>query len=157
MQPRLVIFGINRLIKKFELMSEVDMTKPVGKAVALVQGAAKSTVAVDTGELRGSISIEVVKSLNNSVIGRVFTNFEYAPYVEFGTGAKGDGTYPYHPEGVNLTYRQTPWAFEKDGETIWTNGQVAQPFMYPALEKNKAKINKLLRAEYTSLLVSKIR
>lgn len=155
--PAVAILGVARLIRKFERMSEVDMTPAVGKAVALVQGTAKSIVAVDTGELRGSISMEVVKALNNSVVGRVFTNFDYAPYVEFGTGKKGEGTYPYNAKGVSLTYRQTPWAFEKDGETIWTNGQVAQPFMYPALEKNKAKINKLLKSEYTSLLVRQIR
>lgn len=154
MPPAIKIIGIARLLYKFEKLGKIDMTPAVGKAVALVQGSAKSKALVDTGELVGSISKEVVRSLNGGVTGRVFTNKEYAPFVEFGTGRKGDGTYPYKPEGVALTYRQTNWAFMKDGELIWTSGQVAHPFMYPALSENKNKIKKLLREEYTLLLAT---
>lgn len=157
MQPRIVLVGLTRLLTKFEKMREVDMTPAVGKAVALVQSSAKSKALVDTGELVGSISKEVTKQADKSIVGRVFTNKEYAPYVEFGTGRKGDGTYPYQPKGVSLHYRQTNWAFEKDGETIWTSGQVAHPFMYPALAENEKKIKKILRDEYTILLATSIK
>jgi len=155
--PVIQILGVTRLLAKFERLEEIDMTEPVGKATALVQGSAKNNAAVDTGALRGSIHKEVARSANGSTIGRVFTNLEYAPFVEFGTGKKGEGTYPYSIKGVSLEYRQTPWAFEKDGEKIWTAGQVAQPFLFPAIKENEAKIKKLLRDEYTILLAKRMK
>lgn len=156
-QPAIAIIGVARLLKKFDRMSEIDMTPAVNKAVMIVEGSAKAKVAVDKGILRGSITPEVKRSGKN-IIGRVFTNIEYAPFVEFGTGAKGDGTYPYNVNGLSLTYRQTPWGFEGgDGEFVWTNGQVAQPFMYPALKQNEKKIKKLLGDEYKALLMKKLK
>lgn len=156
--PVIKIIGVARLIKKLDNLKNIDMTPAVAKATALVQGSAKAKVAVDTGALRGSISKDVRRAMSGSVVGRVFTNMEYAPMVEFGTGAKGSGTYPYSPKGINLTYRQTPWGFEdENGNFVWTNGQVAQPFMYPALKQNESKIKKLLRDEYTVLIAKRVK
>lgn len=157
-QPVVAILGVARLMSKLSRLGEIDMTPAVNKATVLVQGTAKNIVAVDKGVLKGSISKEVTRKSNGSVVGRVFTNMEYAPFVEFGTGAKGSGTYPYNVKGLSLSYRPTPWAFEnEEGELIWTNGQVAQPFMYPAIKQNEAKIKKLLRDEYTVLLAKKMK
>lgn len=152
----IALLGVGRLIKRFEQIGDIDMTPAVNKAVMIVEGSAKAKVPVEHGILRGSISISTTKTGQN-IVGRVFTNMEYAPYVEFGTGAKGSGTYPYDVKGLSLTYRQTPWGFEKDGVQWWTNGQVAQPFMYPALKQNEKKIKKLLSDEYKLLLMKKTR
>lgn len=151
------ILGVDRLLSKFDKLGKIDMTPAVNKATAVVQGSAKSIAPVDKGVLKGSISKETKRKMSGEVVGRVFTNIEYAPFVEFGTGAKGSGTYPYSIKGVSLEYRNTPWAFKnEDGDVIWTNGQVAQPFMFPALKQNEDAIKKMLQSEYTSLIAKVI-
>lgn len=156
-QPAIKIIGIARLLSKFNKLEKIDMTPAVNQALVLVQNSAKSKAPVDKGILRGSISKESHRSGNGGVVGRVFTNIEYAPFVEFGTGRKGQGTYPYSIKGVSLTYRQTNWGFEnEDGEFIWTSGQVAQPFMYPALKENENTIKKILQTEYTRLIARQV-
>lgn len=116
------------------------------KATSLVHAQAKTLAPVDKGNLRGSIHQEV-KQNAQIITGRVFTNVQYAPYVEFGTGSKGTGTYPYKIDGLNLSYRDTPWVYTPDGgETFYhTEGQVAQPYMYPALKRNEKYIKQLFK------------
>ena len=141
------------MISKVDRMVDVDMTKGVNKAVALVQGTAKLKARYDKGILMGSIT-KNVKTIGRGVVqGRVYTNLEYAPYIEFGTGAKGQGTYKHKVKGLSLTYRQTPWGYENDlGEVVFTNGMVATPFMYPAISENKKAIKKILETEYERLI-----
>lgn len=116
------------------------------KATMLVHGQAKTLAPVDTGNLAGSIHQEV-KVKSKVIEGRVFTNCQYAPYVEFGTGIKGNGSYPYKVDGLNLSYRDSSWVFTPDGgETFYrTKGQVAQPYMYPALKQNEKYIKQLFK------------
>lgn len=135
------INGIERLQKKLEQISTQDLKPGVTKATGIVETAAKRLCPVKTGDLRRSIHMKVEDNAQE-VKGTVYTNMEYAPYVEFGTGIKGQGTY-YPVEGLTLEYRQTPWPIKMpDGRTIWVSGQVAQPYMYPALEWNKDRCNK---------------
>lgn len=124
----------------------MDVRKTLNKATTLVHGQAKSLAPVDTGGLAGSIRMEVKKT-PMGYQGRVHTNLEYAMYVEFGTGVKGNGTYPYKLEGVNLTYKDKGWCYWSDKEDKWiyTKGQVAQPYMYPALKNNEKYIEKLFK------------
>lgn len=152
MDAKVKIINLARLYIKVDRMANLDPTPAVGKGVAFIQGQAKAIVAVDTGALSGSIQKEVHRNADGGASGTVSTNFEYAPYVEFGTGAKGDGTYPYKPKGIDLKYRQTPWSFEKDGERIWTNGQVAQPFLYPAIHNHKKQVRTIVADEYVTIL-----
>ncbi len=140
------IIGLDSLIQKLYKLESLDPYDVVKKVSLEVQARAKQKVHVDTGALKGSIRVDV-KAKPNVVEGKVFTNLEYAPYVEFGTGAKGDGTYPYPLKDISLSYRQTPWAFEKNDKLIFTNGQVAQPFLYPAMLGTKKRIAKLVREE----------
>lgn len=59
------------------------------KCALIVEAEAKLKCPVDTGELRQSITHNVYDDY-----AEVGTNYEYAPYVEFGTGlfaAKNDG------------------------------------------------------------------
>ena len=111
-----------------------ESRKAMNKATTMVHGSAENLAPVDTGELAGSIHMEV-KKLPTGWQGRVYTNLEYAMYVEFGTGNKGDGSYPYKIDGVTLAYKQD-WA-----------GMKAQPYMYPALKKNEKRIRKLFKEE----------
>jgi len=52
----------------------------IRKACLIVEGSAKGYCPVDTGNLRGSITHEVGEEE-----GKVGTNVEYSPYVEYGT------------------------------------------------------------------------
>lgn len=68
---------------------QIATVKGVKKAGMLVQGDAKRLVPVDTGRLRNSIMVEVEETAAGA-IAEVGSNVEYAPYVEYGTGQRGD-------------------------------------------------------------------
>ena len=95
----------------------------MNESVALVQDEAQAIVPVDTGELKAHIETEVTWA-GNSVDGEVSANSNHAAYVEYGTGIRGAasagaGPGPYSPS--------------------WP-GQIAQPYLRPALDGSKAKI-----------------
>jgi HK97 gp10 family phage protein len=147
------IKNIERLAKRFKKISNMELMETMNRATALVHGQAKDLAPVDKGQLAGSIHMKVKKK-RNRVEGRVYTNVEYAPYVEFGTGITGNGTYPYKIEGLSLTYKDKGWAYfdEDKGEWIYTKGQEAQPYMYPALNLHKETIMRMFKdAVHTKL------
>ena len=144
----ITIKGIDSLVRKLNKISQTEQVKQtMNTAVVLVHGQAKALAPVDTGNLAGSIHPKVI-TMDKMVIGKVFTNVSYAPYVEFGTGSKGSGTYPN--KDIDLSYRNTPWVYTPDGgETFYTTeGQVAQPFMYPALKQNEKKIKAMFKGAF---------
>lgn len=146
------IKNIDRLIQRLENVKTADLVPLINKATLIVEAQAKQLCKVDTGGLRASIHPDV-KVEGKTIIGKVYTAKEYAPYIEFGTGIKGNGSYPYEVEGLNLEYRDTGWVYTPDGENFYyTEGMVASPFMYPALHLNKDKINKLINSGYNELL-----
>lgn len=134
----------DKLIKRLNHIANMDLHDAMTKAVTFVHAQAKVLAPVDNGELAGSIRMEV-KDKSKGVVGRVYTSKQYAPYVEFGTGIKGNGTYPN--KNVSLSYRSTPWVYTPDGgETFYrTEGQVAQPYMYPAIKRNEKYIKSLFK------------
>ena len=149
------IKNVDRLVRKLNNISKMEIKDTMNKAVTLVHGQAKDLAPVDTGELATSIHMEV-KQTPTGLQGRVYTNKEYAAYVEFGTGVKGNGTYPYKVKGLNLTYKDKGWSYidEKTGDRIYTRGQVAQPYMYPSLKNNEKTIKKLLKEGTKSKLAT---
>ena len=99
------------------------------QATSLVQQSAQSKAPTDTGNLKRSIEIDIEEDGSEGV---VYTNVEYAPYVEIGTGihsSKGTG-------------RKTPWRYHGAHGWVTTSGNKPQPFMKPAVDENKAKISK---------------
>jgi len=124
------LVGVDKLSRKLDTMAKADSIKStMGKAVGIVLADAKSNAPVDTGNLKGSIHGEV-KQDDNDTIGRVFTATEYAPYVEFGTGVRGASS--GHPAASKLGLKYGKRA-----------GQVAQPYLHPALKRNESHIKKL--------------
>lgn len=141
----ITIKGIDSLIHKLNKISNTEQVKAtMDKAVLLVHAHAKALAPVDTGALAGSIHPKTIVG-RKEIIGKVYTNLNYAPFVEFGTGIKGNGTYPN--KDVKLSYRNTPWVYTPDGgDTFYrTEGQVAQPFMYPAIKRNEKKIKAMFK------------
>ena len=122
----------------------------MNEATKLVHGQAKALAPTNKngggGLLRESIHMQV-KDTGQEIQGRVYTNCEYAIYVEMGTGVKGNGTYPYEIKGFSPEYKDKGWAYfdEDKNEWIYTKGQVAQPYMYPALKNNEKTIKRLLK------------
>ena len=114
------------LTAEAERIIKESLNEPMKKRMdycgrAIVQRAAKDLAPVDTGRLRNSIKYET-KENGDRLESSIFTNVEYAPYQEFGTGSQGNA------EGV-------------EGITFGPGkGIPPHPFMYPALKNNEDKI-----------------
>ena len=102
------IRGIDELNAKLDRMASASIGAAVGKAALFVQGAAKANVLVDNGELRGSIYTDVTVQ-GDSATGIVYTNKKYAPFVEFGTGPRGQADHAGISPDVSVAYTQSPW------------------------------------------------
>lgn len=154
----------DEVIRKLKKLSDVDTEQVLRKATAYCHGQAKDLCPVGkTGALRESIHMQFIKKGRQSG-GKVYTNMEYASYVEFGTGINGNGSYPHAnklPGGMNLTYRDTPWVYPVDTddgkEFRYTKGQVAQPYMYPALADSEEYMLELMGEDLKKQIHKKIK
>lgn len=154
-----MILGLKQLEHQFDKLSRVELKPAVAKSITFVQSAAKAGCPVHDGELRESIHTDIQES-GESVTGICFTNKEYGPYVEFGTGPKGQAHHEGISPDVTITYSQAPWWIHESqidsavaekyhffsietpaGKFYQTSGQAAQPFMYPALKNNEDAID----------------
>ena len=150
--------GMKDLGRKLDKMSRADIEKCVARGIQTVRGAAVAGCPVNDGELRQSIFIDVLEE-NGTVFGVCYTNKKYAPFVEFGTGPKGQEKHDGISPEYNPTYTQSPWWIHEsqvdkriaeqyhwfyidteDGRFYQCTGQAAQPFMYPALRDNREEI-----------------
>lgn len=128
----LVFSGSNTLQSQLSKLLATQYPQKFAKALEsaaknIVQAEAKTLCPVDTGRLRNSISERTIQT-KNETYSEVFTNLEYAPYVEFGTGIRGEMSTYNKYMGSEITYRQD-----------W-QGHPAQPFLYPALKNNEQRI-----------------
>ena len=133
--------GLENVLNSLAHLVDIENTKKaMGKACALVEGAAKKKAPKDTGELRRSITSKVEQN-GDDVIGIVYTPLEYAPYVEYGTGLFAE------EEGR----KDVPWRYQDD-EGNWhkTSGQKPHPFMRPALNENREQIARILGEAITN-------
>ena len=106
-------------------------------ACLLIEAEAKKNVHADLGILRASITSDVTLD-TISIVGSIFSNLDYAPYVHQGTGI-------YAKDGNG---RLVPWRYcVKAGKYKgWhtTKGQKPQPFLEDAKMKNMSKIERML-------------
>ena len=128
----IIITGADELIEKIEKIAKSEnIEKALQLSCALVEAEAKQNAPKDTGELRRSITSRI-----EDTKGIVYTPLEYAPYVEYGTGIFAE----------NGGRQDVPWAYKDDkGEWHHTSGQKPQPFMRPALDKNREKIIDIIK------------
>lgn len=138
----------------FELIKGVASN--MEKVCLLVERDAKKNASVDNGTLRASITHDV-QLIPDMIIGKVFSNLDYAPYVEKGTGVyaqDGNGrlTSWYVPEEALQGSRKlptyqgkvTPVYGKSDKKYYKTDGMKPQPFLEPARDENKDKITRIL-------------
>lgn len=129
------IADLNRFIDTYV---GVRVFVAVGKAQEVVVTEARGNVPVITGELRESIhKIEPRMETGQRVVGSVVADAAHAAFVEFGTGVRGRGTYPYDlpQSGVPYTGR---WIY--DYRHINWRGMPARPYMRPALDSGRGAI-----------------
>ena len=147
----------NNLIKKLSALDnqacqEVAATA-VKQAGVIVQSQARLLISSDTGALARSVKIKNEVKENQATA---------TVYYEFGTGPNGEANHQGISPQISPKYKQTGWMIPadamtvdkaemygfkvayKDGEVIgyYTKGQMARPFMYPALHDQEDTINK---------------
>ncbi len=133
-----------KLLQKLMSLGNMDsiLKGAIQKAGEQVRDAAVMLCPVDTGALRQSIH-EKTDVKDGVITSTVYTNMEYAPYVEFGTGPKGAENHQGISPEVSPTYNSSGWAYiNQDGDFVYTEGYEARPFMYPALKDNKEHLRK---------------
>ena len=120
--------GMSELQAKTDKLPDKIM-ESLAKGVNQAEGSAKRLCPVDTGTLRGSIHImkQATATEPKAVVG---TNIEYAPYVEFGTGVRGQATNTNTKVSVSYSSERA--------------GQVAQPYLAPALRNNKDVVEDII-------------
>lgn len=119
--------AVDRGLEKVGIAAEAEAKKHISGKYD------KSMKAVDTGNLRNSITHEVKDG--NVYIG---TNVEYAPYVEMGTGDHGTGT------GKKWTY------VDEEGVGHQTSGMKPRPFLQPAALDHLKEYERIFRDELKS-------
>ncbi|MGT2964202.1 HK97-gp10 family putative phage morphogenesis protein [Streptococcus acidominimus] len=154
------LVGADRLIAKLQRLSSQRQVEITGRAVHnaaknVVQAEAKLRAPVNYGDLRRGIKVRRVNS-DNLPTAEVVSTSEHGAYVEFGTGPKGAANHAGISPDVNVSYRSTPWyvhesqidvgpyKFPKHGEFYKMYGQVAQPYLYPALKDNTDQVSKVI-------------
>ena len=141
------IKGIQELERKLKQLRDVDLKPIIEDATARVRDEARKNVVVDTAELQNSITYRLEDKGNNNWRGVIFTNKEHATYVEFGTGPVGESNHEGISPEVKPMYSPSPWIYYSDKveRFVFTEGQPAKPFLYPALHNNKKKITKFIK------------
>ena len=124
-----------------------------------VQTQARLLITSDSHALERSVKIRTVEK-TTKIESAVYTNSEYGAYYEFGTGPNGQANHNGISPLVTPRYSQRGWMIPADAMSVekaqsygfrvamknggvigyYTNGQMARPFMYPALKNNEKKI-----------------
>lgn len=144
------IKGANSLMRKFDQLGSMEpvVYQAVKKQAEVVRGAAVKLCPVydgpwrfvPRGELRRSIYSKVEQDAD-TIIGSVYTDADFAPFVEFGTGPVGQANHAGISPNVPVAYTQEEWVWVDDeGGFHTTEGQPAQPFMYPALKSMEKQV-----------------
>ena len=148
-----LMVNLDRIEAKFKKMEWLD------QAAAFVKDAAVGNAPFNYGYLQQHIFYEVERKRFTGAIATVYTDVEYAPYVELGTGRRGAMNHEGISPEVHPTYTMHSWWIHEsqldvgvaakyhfpfidtpEGRFYKCEGQPAQPFMYPALKDNEARV-----------------
>jgi hypothetical protein len=138
--------GVNETVSKLKRGRD-EIHNTFAKLVAHTSGEAKKHTPVDTGRLRASINFEV-----SGLTGRVYTNVDYAKYVEFGHRRI---IVPVSAKALRFYLRGVGWVFAKRVEqgregksATWekVGDIIRKPFFKPAADWLRNQIAKLAEA-----------
>lgn len=135
-----------------------DAEKGLRQGLELIKRSAKELVPTNTGELRNSITTDVMHVNDEEIVGDVYTPQEYALPVEMGSGEVGKAS-GGNGSPVKVSYRTGAWfvplkrgavmmadtVLEEGSEGFMTRGQPARPFLYPAFKANRGKVAQMIR------------
>lgn len=129
------IKGLDRLFKKLDAAtSDAVINKALLNLGGRIQKAAKEACPVDTGNLRERITVSS-PAPDTVTVG---TNVEYAAYVEYGTGPKGDPAVPHTTKKY--------WRYKDElGNWVTSHGQAAQPFLRTAFNQYKDQAGEIVK------------
>ena len=115
-----------------------------------------------------------METAEEGTIGAVYTNKKYGPYVELGTGPRGEADHAGISPLVTPAYSQSPWWIHEsqidakiaekyhwfyidtpEGRFYQCSGQPAQPFLYPALKNNEERVTRNI-ANYVAREIRKV-
>lgn len=156
--------GLARLNAQLDSISRsVSDPAYVVQAATFVRSAAALLAPVHDGYLRQSINWDVDVTFGKGITGTVYTDLEYAPYVELGTGPKGAMSHEGISPNVAPVYTLEPWWIHESqldpgigefyhwphidtdaGRFYKCSGQAAQPYLYPALADNRNTVIDIL-------------
>lgn len=138
------------------------------QALTFVRAAAQGLArGGESGHLKQSIEATVEQTADG-LVGHVGSDSDYAMYVEFGTGPRGEAHHENTSPDFEVTYTTAPWYVHEsmldtndaeamaqryhwlkitnDGGTFYRiNGSAAHPFLYPALKDNEDVVVNILR------------
>lgn len=109
----------------------------VTEACGAVVEEARTYCPVDSGDLVSNIGIGSVELVGTVVQGTVTATSGHAAFVEYGTGVRGEGTYPGELPEENVPFTGS-WVYDYKQQD-W-QGHQAQPFMRPALDSAQPAI-----------------
>ena len=108
----------------------------VTSASDAVKAQAQENAPYGTGELHDSAQREVAW-IGKAVTGHVAFTAGHAAFVEFGTGTRGRGTYPYDLPRSGTPYTGS-WVYDYKRQN-W-RGMTARPYLRPALDESRGAI-----------------
>ncbi len=126
------VTGLEQLQKKFAKLDKVTQDEVVEEIVSFGQDVAlkaKGRAPKDLGYLAQSTN---ARPIINGV--EIFSNAEYAPYVEFGTGAK-----------VNVPQGLEQYAMQFKGKGVKQVNLKARPFFFNSFFEERPKLLKRLK------------
>lgn len=176
------IDGLDELIRKYQALGRDAvpvLTRAIRRQAEVVRGAAVKLAPGNKGTGGGALRQSIhtmTKQEDNSIIGIVYTDVNYAPYVEFGTGPVGAANHAGISPAAQPNYKSEGWWYPVNGksngegkhkvptkagmhftnkggvEFVSTFGQAAQPFMYPALKQNEGRVMEGVASYFQSQL-----
>ena len=113
------------------------MVEAIEESQQIVVDEAQMIAPLRSGDLVSKIQPGPIELTGTLIIGTVDSNSAHAGFVEFGTGLRGAGTYPYDlpTSGVPIT---GSWIYDYKNQK-WV-GMPAQPYLRPALDTSRPAI-----------------
>lgn len=150
------------------IVDTVNDERYLFQALSFVRAAAQGLArGGESGHLKQSIQADV-ETTADGLVGHVGSDSDYAMYVEFGTGVKGEASHEGTSPDFEVAYTTSAWyvhesqldtndaealaakyhwlKIENDGGVFYRiNGSAAHPFLYPALKDNEDIVVKILQ------------
>lgn len=129
-----------------ESKNELFCKKLAERGVSIAKAEIADMSAIDSGVLQASINFKRGDVVKDGCTYYVYTDCEYAKFIEFGTGIVGAQS--PHPESTQYNWKYDInnhgesgwWYMGNDGKYHWTKGMPSRPFMH----NTKVQLNMLI-------------